>query len=50
MRSIDVFIVLISVNTILVTTVGWLIKHELHDIKGRIVRMENIYFQPKGEV
>jgi len=37
-------------NTILVGVVGSLIKHELHDIKGRIVRMENVYFPTKGDI
>lgn len=34
-------------NTLLVAVVGSLIKHELHDIKERIVRMENVYFLDK---
>jgi hypothetical protein len=37
-------------NTLLVAIVGSLIKHELHDIKERIVRMENVYFPAKGDL
>jgi hypothetical protein len=37
-------------NTLLVAVVGSLIKHELHDIRERIVRMENVYFPAKGEL
>ena len=37
-------------NTLLVAVTGSLIKHELHDIKERIVRMENVYFPAKGEL
>lgn len=34
-------------NAILILVVAFLLKHELHDIKCRIVRMENMYFSKK---
>lgn len=36
-------------NAILILLVAFLVKHELHDIKSRIVRMENTFFPAKKE-
>jgi len=39
-----------AINAVLVAVVGFLVKHELHDVKMRIVRIENLLFLKKGMV
>jgi len=34
------------VNAVMIGLVGFLIKHELNDIKARIVRLENLFLHP----
>lgn len=36
-----------AVNTVLILVIGFLLKHELNDIKTRIVRMENKFMNGK---
>lgn len=36
-------------NAILILLVAFLVKHELNDIKSRIVRIENTFFPAKKE-
>lgn len=42
--SMTLIALLSAFNTVLIGLVGFLLGHELHDIKNRIVRMENTYF------
>jgi hypothetical protein len=36
-------------TALLVVVVGFFLKHELNDIKHRIVRIENTFFPKKGD-
>lgn len=35
------------INAGMIAFVGFLLKHELYDIKTRIVRLENLFLKPK---
>lgn len=35
------------INASMIAFVGYLLKHELYDIKTRIVRLENLFLHPK---
>jgi hypothetical protein len=45
---ISMEMLLMTFNTLLLGIVGFLISHEVHDIKTRIVRLENLFLPSKG--